>query len=581
MAEAGKNGAGGAATTALALVERGRVRFQGLPAQRRNWLLAGGAMLLAVIAGLAWYGNRPEWKVLYAGLEGRDAATVEQELGAAGVAFRPSANGEGVEVPAELLDKARMEVAAKGMPQTGRLGFELFDKPNWVGSEFDERVNYQRALEGELEHTIGSLGEVREARVHLALPQPSLFTQEEKPAKASVVLRLRRPHMADEQIEAIRRLVAGAVDGLAPDGVTLVDADGRLDFSQHGRSQNEGDAEQAMEAKLVAMLEPLAGAGNVRAVVNVAYDEGREERTDEVYDPTQTATLSMQKTEQTSGNAVKPQGVPGTASNTPAAAPAGAVQGSAQAAAPGVPPLLQANTTKKDGLPVYPQTGLGTSQTMEQENGSYAVTKHLMHREDGPGRMQRLTVAVVVNDREVTEGEAKLAHTVWKPRTSEEMHRLEGLAQAAVGFEAKRGDSVVVENVSFSGNAVAAQPAGIEKVMDEAKGLVREQPGALRIAMLGGLGLLVVLFVLRPVSRQMVAMLKEPMPLAAGTSGLSLQAGGVGDREQEESAALLLSAQGEGIPGKPPSERVGEFIRDKPLETTRLLENWITQKEEG
>ncbi len=581
MADVAKNGAGGAATTALALVERGRVQFQALPAQRRNWFLAGGAMLLAVIAGLAWYGNRPEWKVLYAGLEGRDAATVEQELGAAGIAFRPAADGAGIEVPAELLDKARMEVAAKGMPQTGRLGFELFDKPNWVGSEFDERVNYQRALEGELEHTIGSLSEVREARVHLALPQPSLFAQEEKPAKASVVLRLRRPHLAEEQIEAIRRLVAGAVDGLEPEGVTLVDADGRLNFSPHGRGQNEGDAEQAMEAKLVAMLEPLAGAGNVRAVVNVAYDEGREERTDEVYDPSQTATLSMQKTEQTSGNAVKAQGIPGTASNTPAAAPAGAVQGSAQAAAPGVPPLLQTGAARKDGLPVYPQAGMGTNQTMEQENGSYAVTKHTIHREDGPGRMQRLTAAVVVNDREVTEGEAKLARAVWKPRTTEEMRRLEGLAQAAVGFDAKRGDSVVVENVPFSGNAAVAAPAGMEKVVEEAKGLVRDQPGALRIAMLGGLGLLVVMFVLRPVSRQMVAMLKEPTPLPAGAGRLSLQAGATGDVGQEDVAALLLADQGVGIPGRPPSERVAEYIRDKPLESTRLLENWITQKEEG
>ena len=261
-----------------------------------------------------------------------------------------------LQVPADMLDKARMEVAAKGMPQTGRLGFELFDKPNWVGSEFDERVNYQRALEGELEHTIETLGVVRSARVHLVLPQQSLFASEEKVAKASVVLKLRRSTVDPEQADAIRSLVAGAVENLSPDQVTLVDADGRANLKPRSSDASKDEAEQAMEAKLVAMLEPLAGRDNVRATVNVSYDEGSEERTDEVYDPSQTATLSMQKKRTGLGAAGdEASGVPGTASNSPAGAPAGSVAGSQAAAAPGTPPLLQ-----KQALPVYPQQGSGT-----------------------------------------------------------------------------------------------------------------------------------------------------------------------------------------------------------------------------
>ncbi len=581
MAEAEGTNAGGVGQQALAVVERGRKHFQGMTPQRRNWMLAAGLMLAAVIAGGAWFVNRPDWRILYSGLEARDASTVEQELGSAGITFRATGDQSGIEVPAEVLDKARLEVASKGMPQTGRLGFELFDKPNWVGSEFDEKVNYQRALEGELEHTIGSLGEVRQARVHLVLPQPSLFSQDEKPAKASVVLKLKRASLGAEQVESIRRLVAGAVENLSPENVTLVDSDGRQNFSGKNRAGHEADAAQELEAKLISVMEPLAGAGNVRAVANVSYDEGSEERTDEIYDPSLTGTLSMEKTQQTSENSVRAQGVPGTASNTPAAAPAGAVQGSAQAAAPGVPPLLQA-PAGKPALPVYPQAG-GGGQTMNQENGTYAVTKHTIHREDGPGRMRKVTVAVVVNDRMVMEGEGKLAHAVWKPRSSEEMHRLEELAQAAVGFDGKRGDSVVVENMGFSSNVSEVAPVGAEKLLEEAKSFVASQPGMARLALMGVLGLLLVMVVLRPLSKQVVAVLKAPAPVAARAAlagGGKLEALGQGNA-QKGGTAEDMEELDDPVLTKPVVERVSEFVRQKPAESIRMLESWISQREES
>jgi flagellar M-ring protein FliF len=507
---------GGAGQRALAVVAQARGKLGAMPAQRRNWLLGGGAMLLAVIAAMTWYAGRPDYRVLFSGLEGKDVQQVAQELGAAGIPFETTADGTGIEVPAEMVDKARMEVAAKGMPQSGRLGFELFDKPNWVGSEFDERVNYQRALEGELEHTISTLGVVRSARVHLVLPQQSLFTSEEKVAKASVVLKLKKASLDPEQTESIRNLVAGAVENLNPAQVTLVDADGRVNLQATGRGALAGDEERELEGKLVAMLEPLAGAGNVRATVNVSYDEGSEERTDEVYDPDRTATLTTQTTEQTSGAARSASGVPGTASNTPAAAAVGAVQGSAKAAAPGTPPLLQP-AAAKDALPVFPQNG-GPGQSMKQESGTYAVTRHLSHTEEGPGRVRRVTAAVVVNDRMATEGSAKTLKTVWKPRSADEMHRLEVLAQAAVGFDEKRGDQVVMENVSFSSNAPVVEPAGLDKAMEEARSLLGTQPAMLKTGVTGLLGMMLVWFVLRPVAGQMVSTMKEPMSSTKGAS---------------------------------------------------------------
>jgi len=561
-----------------------RDRLMEMPSAKRTWLIASVAFLAAVCVGMMWFAQRPDWKTLFNGLDGKDTQQVSQELAAAGIPFETAADGTSIEVPADMLDKARMEVAAKGMPQSGRLGFELFDKPNWVGSEFDERVNYQRALEGELEHTIETLGVVRSARVHLVLPQPSLFASEEKAAKASVVLKLRRPVVDPEQADAIRSLVAGAVENLNPDQVTLVDADGRANLKPRSNDAGREEAEQAMEAKLVAMLEPLAGRDNVRATVNVSYEDGSEERTDEVYDPSQTATLSMQKSEQVSALPVQPVGVPGTASNSPAGAPAGSVAGSQAAAAPGTPPLLQ-----KQALPVYPQQGSGRDQSIHEENGTYGVTKHLLHSEEGPGRVRRITAAVVVNDRSVTEGTGKLEHTVWKSRSAEEMRRLEQLAQAAVGYDPRRGDQVVMENVSFSTNSPQMKPPIMERVLEGARSLMDSQPGLMRTTAIGICGLLLIFFVLRPMARQVTETLREPRLL---TSGANL--GTVLGKEQEkmlppepdwrpeEEAMTPLPVmtraqrQQQGI-----FEHVSEHIRRDPTQSTRLLEGWIGSSEEG
>jgi flagellar M-ring protein FliF len=579
MQRAGQPGAAVASSSpvakALTIVSTIRGRVMAMPAGKRTWLLASVAFLAAMGAGLIWFVGRPDWRVLFSGLDGKDVQQVSQELAAAGVPYEMTVDGAGIQVPAEMLDKARMEVAAKGMPLTGRLGFELFDKPNWVGSEFDERVNYQRALEGELEHTIGTLGVVKSARVHLVLPQPSLFTAEEKVAKASVVLKLKRASVDQEQADAIRSLVAGSVENLSVDQVTLVDADGRVNFKQRSNNAAEVDAQEAMEAKLVAMLEPLAGRDNVRATVNVTYDEGSEQRTDEVYDPDQVATLTMQKSEQTSAQRGQPSGVPGTASNSPGGSPAGAVAGSAAAAAPGTPPLLQ-----KPGLPVYPQQGAGGGQSLHQENDTYGVTKHLVHTEEGPGRVRRVSAAVVVNDRSVTEGIGKQEHMVWKPRSADEMHRLEQLAQAAVGYDARRGDQVVMQNVSFSTNAPEIKPSVMERLMEDARGLLHAQPELMRTATIGLCGVLLVLFVLRPVASQVTAALREPLMLAAGSA-----AAGVIERPDEQGEAMETALAEESLLARPKSrayqlqqgifEHVSEHIRREPAQSTRLLEAWI------
>src|ERR1700760_3419535 len=266
MQRAGQTGAvvagGSPATKALAIVSTIRERVMAMPAAKRTWLLASVAFLAAMCAGGIWFAGRPDWRVLFSGLDGKDVQQVSQELSAAGIPYETTVDGSGIQVPAEMLDKARMEVATKGMPQTGRLGFELFDKPNWVGSEFDERVNYQRALEGELEHTISSLAAVHSARVHLVLPKESLFTSRSEAAKASVLLKLRQRDLSPQEVDAIRNLVASGVDHLSAANVTLVDADGRAELGVRNPDAAASGEEQRLSDRLVATLEAITGEGN-------------------------------------------------------------------------------------------------------------------------------------------------------------------------------------------------------------------------------------------------------------------------------------------------------------------------------
>ena len=303
-------------------------------------------------------------------LDPEDARQTGQILAQAQIPFEPTPDGAGIRVPAAQLDKARLATAAKGGVKSGRLGFEIFDKPNWVGSEFDEQVNYQRALEGELEHTVGTLSDVESARVHLVMPHDSLFRDQERPAKASVVLKLRHRTLADGEPDAIRNLVSSAVDGLTPENVALVDASGHLPLGPKTPEAMLLTAEQALEDKLISTLEPVTGPGNVRASVTLDYDRAASDITQETYDPDKTVTLSMQRTEQTTGPQPVAAGVPGAASNAP-------------------------NT---QALPVYPQQTT-PPQAAKTESGTYGASKTDRHIVEGPGRVRRLTAAIVVNDR--------------------------------------------------------------------------------------------------------------------------------------------------------------------------------------
>ena len=517
---------------------RGRVRWAQMSGSQRGWTLVAGVLLAALVGGIFWYGLRTDWRTLYAELDPEDLRQAGQALVQAQIPFETTPGGAGIRVPAAQLDKARMATAAKGL-KSGRMGFEIFDKPNWVGSEFDEQVNYQRAMEGELEHTIGSLSDVESARVHLVMAHDSLFREAERPAKASVVLKLRRRSIADGEPEAIRNLVASAVDGLQPERVVLVDAAGHLPLGPKAADQQRLSSEEALEQKLIGTLEPVTGAGNVRASVSLEYDPTATEATEESYDPDQTVTLSMQRTEQSTGEKPVAAGVPGTASNAP----------------------------NSQALPVYPQMTTAP-ESAKSESGTYGASKTVRHTAEAPGRLKRLTAAIVVNDR-MTQPATKGKEAQWQPRTAEELHHLTVLAQAAVGFNSARGDLLQVEDLAFDDNravAPASLPGQVLAAAESSPVLVKYA------ALLLGL-LLVVAFGVRPALRQV-----------GGGAGSKLK-GKAGARELPGAAEALaqqalkapepVEFDAERARTQEIFEQVTGHLKREPAESSRLLQSWI------
>ena len=518
---------------------RGRVHWAAMQPAERGWALVAALLLAALAGGLLWYALRTDWRTLYADLDPEDARQTAQILTAAQIPFEPTANGTGIRVPTAQLDKARLATAAKGGVKSGRLGFELFDKPNWVGSEFDEQVNYQRALEGELEHTVGTLTDIESARVHLVLPHDSLFREQERPAKASVVLKLRHRSLADGEPEAIRNLVASAVDGLTPDRVVLVDAAGHLPLGPKTADALRLSAEEALEQKLVATLEPVTGAGNVRASVTLDYAAAATEETEESYDPDQTVTLSMQRSEQSTGSQPIAVGVPGTASNAP----------------------------NSHALPVYPQQTT-QPQTAKTESGTYGASKTVRHVVENPGKVRRMTAAIVVNDR-LFQPATRDRAAQWQPRSPDELRNLTALAQAAVGFDSTRGDLLTVEDLAFEGNR--AQPP--VNLAGQWLSMAENSPVVVKYAALLA-GLVVVLaFGVRPALRRARS---SPARKEAGAGAAKALPGQAAALEQPALPPLEPSAPDpEQLRAQEIYEQVTGHLKQEPAQSSRLLQSWI------
>jgi flagellar M-ring protein FliF len=541
---------------------------QGLTLRQQITILVGAA----AVAGTLWLFvkliGKADYKPLYSGLSPGETQSIARRLDERRVAYEISSDGTSLRVPADQVDKVRVELASKGLPQSGRLGFELFDKPNWAGSDFAEKVNYQRALEGELERTIQTLTDIEAVRVHLVLPHESIFTERERPAKASVVVKLRGGRLAEESFQAITHLVASAVDSMPPENVTVVDVNGHVPLLARrngipGRLDHADGFETSLAEKLVATLAPVVGGDRVKANVTVEYELGATENTQETYDPNGAVVLTSQVSEDRSGDAA-PQGIPGTASNVPGKAePSGAA----------------AETEE-----------FAESQSQRTESKTYAVSKTVRHVVMPAGGVRRVNAAVLVDDAvEVKEENGQRAETRRK-RTPEEMKQIQEVAAAAIGIDTTRGDRLAVENLSFLPIVIEApaEPSGVGRLTPYAERwiwLVRY------LALAALFGLVYVLF-LRPIKKQIVASVRQ-LAFRPGTEsrgapslGAPTEKGAIGrgeaTPEMEVTLPKELAETSADVKQAVTLKRhLVDKIQKEPGAASRLIQNWIRQAETG
>lgn len=409
-------------------------------------LIVAAAAAVAIIVALVLWAKTPDYRVLYNNLADQDGGAIVTQLTQMNIPYRYSDNGSAIMVPADKVYDLRLRLAQQGLPKGGAVGFELLDKEKFGISQFSEQVNYQRALEGELARTIETLGPVKQARIHLAMPKPSLFVREQKAPSASVTLNLEPGRALDEgQVNAIVHMVSSAVAGLPPGNVTLVDQAGHLltKSDTSGRALNDSqlnyttDVESRFQHRIESILVPIVGGGNVHAQVTAQIDFASKEQTEEQYHPNatpeQSAIRSRQVNQSEQSNGQFPGGVPGALSNQPPQANAAPITAPAQA--------NQSNTG--NGQSATSTTQSGSSNSSRDETTNYELDKTIRHTRLNVGDIQRLSVAVVVNYRQLADGKPT-------PLSEDQLKQIESLTREAMGFSQARGDTLNVVNSPFT-----------------------------------------------------------------------------------------------------------------------------------
>jgi flagellar M-ring protein FliF len=473
---------------------------------------------VAVFTGLSvmvFLLNRVEYEVLYRDLAPEDAQAIAAKLKEGKKDYQVQGTSILVAGPKSDVDKLRLEIAGSGLARSGRVGYEIFDKNQFGMTDFTEQVNLQRALEGELSRTISSLAEILEARVHLVLLKDSIFEDKRQEAKASVAVKLKKgSELSKSSIAGIKGLVAGAVPGLKPYSVSVVDDEGKL-LSQPPPSDStlaEAESgireqlEREMVAKVLSILEPAVGRGKVQAKASIELDFNTTEQTEETYNPSPPAILSQQKSEERLGGSNSPSGVPG---NPPS--PAGS-------------------------------SAYSSDRSRQSEVTNYEVSKMVRHTLQPKGSVRRISVAVLLDHRTVqTQGPDGRISSTSKPIPQQDLDAYKELVYAAVGYDKERGDTVTLENVPFY---TEFRPTELEKPVPW---YLRLTPGAaapgaggwpalmapaLKYVSFGLLFLLVYLILFRPIKKRVFATLdgmalpksqEQTMPqLAEGSPDMAL-----------------------------------------------------------
>ncbi len=423
--------------------------WQHLSAGKKVAFAVSALFSVALIVFLVSWANRVQYRPLYTNLGPEDASAIVSYLKAQKIPYKLEDSGTTVLVSQGKLYETRLALASKGLPQGGGVGFEIFDRSKLGETEFVQKINYLRALQGELSRTIDQLSEVSRSRVHISLPEKSLFVEQQKPAKASVVLKLKPgQHLTPNEIQGIAHLVSSAVEGLSPENVTVIDQNGRILSS---RSEETGTAaltsddqaiqemvEKRLEKKIQTILERVVGPGKVVARVAAKLDLTSARQTEEKFDPN-AVVRSEQHTEEKSTPTTAAKGVPGVASNVPGQAI------NTQT------PTAKGNQYKK------------TSDTINYEI-SKVVTKKVLP----PGEIKSLSVAVLLDGTyKMVKGKNGKMVKTYMPRSDEEMKKLENLVKNAIGFNADRGDKISVVNIPFETMKVeAAKTSFMDRILN-------------------------------------------------------------------------------------------------------------------
>jgi flagellar M-ring protein FliF len=409
------------------------------PRQRLSLAAVTILVLVALFTLLRWNRER-DFKPLYSGLSAEDAGAIVTKLKENATEYRLAESNSSVLVPSERVAELRLEMANAGIPKTGRIGYELFDKTNLGTTDFAEQVNYHRAIEGELERSILLLAEVEQSRVHITFPKDSVFTEDRQPAKASVMVKLRpAARLSGQNAAAMTQLVASAVEGLSPEGVSVLDMQGNLLI----RPKKPGDGSQPSEdlldfktklehdtlLKIESVLGPLLGAEKFRASVDFDCDQTSGEQSEETFDPNKSVMTTSQRSEEGSVKA-ESSGVPGTSSNLP--------------------------------RPTPRPSPVGGGVARRTESINYETSRLVRKLKMPQGVVRRMSVSVLVDQglRWQLTGKGTAAHfeRIVDPPSPDRMKVIRDVVAAAAGFNASRGDQLIVETLPFEATLKAEPP---------------------------------------------------------------------------------------------------------------------------
>jgi flagellar M-ring protein FliF len=537
----------------LQLLTQLKSAWQGFSARQRIVVVGVPLLLLAGLLALALISGRTQYRTLYTNLNQKDSGAILAKLKEGNVPYQLTANGGAIQVPEEKVYETRLTLAAQGLPTGGGIGFEVFDKTNFGVTDFTQQVNYQRALEGELARTVMGLGEVRQARVHLVMPKPELYSAKEKDATASIVIDLNpNASLKGDQIRGIIHLVASSVEGLKPENVTLLDSRGTilselvrddLEMEKDG-ANGRGSAgklmkltnsqldiqhkfEKEIERRVSGMLDKVLGPNRaaVRASAELNFNQSEEEK--EIYEPVVNnqgiVRSSQRKLESFSGQGSLPGGIPGTESNVP-------------------------------GYQSYQAAG-NSSYTKNEETANYEINKRVAHVVEAPGAVKRLSVAVMVDSLQ-----------------PQQVDSIRTAVVAAAGLDLTRGDQVAVENISFDTTARKA---------DEARQIQFEKQQLWTMVLRGGFVLLLVLFLLlflRSILKPRVVRVQERLireitriaedeALPGEEAAIPLEQVG---RPSEQALEEQRKAQ--------VRQQVLKLAREKPKAIAMLIRRWLSEE---